>query len=234
MSRDHCPLSRGDRCQPPEAGRAEGGAGGPVGGQRIWSTTSPAGLRLGPEEEAGCAGQSEEALGLALPPVRSDPGESLLHRHRTFLGCKILHSSGAFHLQANKKRRQARTPRQSEGENGLEQIFVDPHSQQQWSQRPGGNNANVHAGCVVQHNVADADRRLFGLRKEGNSDTCLTIGEPLYDCAHMRYPKYRKEKGGCQELGMGNRSCCKRASAGRNENALKIDGSDAAEQYECT
>ena len=174
----------------------------------------------------------------ALPPVRSDPGESLLHRHRTFLGCKVKglipHSSGAFHLQSNKKRRQARAPRQSEGENGLEQIFVDPHSQQQWSQRPGGNNANVHTGCVVQHNVADADRRLFGLRKEGNSDTCLTIGEPLYDCAHMRYPKYRKEKGGCQELGMGNRSCCKRTSAGRNENALKIDGSDAAEQYECT
>lgn len=30
-----------------------------------------------------------------------------------------------------------------------------------------------------------------------------TIGEPLYDCAHMRYPKYRKEKG-LPELGMGN------------------------------
>lgn len=53
VSRDHCPLSRGDRCQPPEAGGAKGGAGGPVGGQRICSTSSPAGLRLGPEEEAG-------------------------------------------------------------------------------------------------------------------------------------------------------------------------------------
>lgn len=124
MSRDHCPLSRGDRCQPSEAGRAEAGLSGPVGRQRIWSTSSPAGLRLGPEERqadrTGCAGQSEEALGLALPPVRSDPGESLLHRHRTFLGCKVKglipHSSGAFHLQANKKRRQARTPRQSEEE----------------------------------------------------------------------------------------------------------------------
>lgn len=100
---------------------------------------------------------------------------------------------------------------------------------------------------MAQHNVADSDRRLFGLRKEGNSDTCHNIGEPLwqvkqashqqtvlYDCTHMRYPEYRKENGGCQELGMGNRSCCTRASAGRNENVLKIDGSDAAEQYECT
>lgn len=43
----------------------------------------------------------------------------------------------------------------------------------------------------------------------------------------MRYPEYRKENGGYQELGMGNRSCCNRASAGRNENVLKIDGSDA-------
>ena len=83
----------------------------------------------------GRAGQSEEALGLALPPVRSDLGKSLLCLHCTFLGCKVKglipHSSGDFQLQANKKKRQARTPRQSEGEHGLEQISVDPHSRQQ-------------------------------------------------------------------------------------------------------
>ena len=106
------------------------------------------GQRRRQADRTGHAGQSEEALGLALPPVRSDPGESLLRRHRTFLGCKvkglISHSSGAFQLKDNKKMRQARTPRQSKGEHGLEQIFVDPHSWQQWSQWPGGNNTNVH------------------------------------------------------------------------------------------
>lgn len=47
-------------------------------------------------------------------------------------------------------------------------------------------------------------RRLFSLRKEGNSDTCRTIGEPLYDCSYA-VPQVRKEGGlpRAREWGIG-------------------------------
>ena len=73
------------------------------------------GQRRRQADRRGRAGQSEEALGLALPPVRSDLGKSLLCLHCTFLGCKVKglipHSSGAFQLQANKKKRSSTTKR---------------------------------------------------------------------------------------------------------------------------